>query len=1167
MTNQTNRSDETQDAELDGKLDGALRKIARETHPRQAFVAQLRGELENQAAHPRRDFWSLLRGARPWLAQAVLIVALAALVLIGGTMTSQLFAPDRGEFREIGANLTPSADQNASLPARALARLGKGKIQSIDAAPDGRIAVGSTAGLCVYNTGLTPDWCRWTDSPVHAALFDPSGTRLAVRYGGKPGVEIWDAAQGQVIASREFAISTWYTSPTLPNPNFIKVNGLAWEPAGNQIAVIETGQGVSDWDWQNDAIAWGPVAVGGEPIGVEWLTGPEGESIVAALTPESLTLVDGNTGQAMSTLSGMAGAAPGSFLTLARASQGSRIAVGSDDKISVFDLAAWNVNLYQSIPHPAGRFQGIELSADGEYIAALTNDAQIITFDLRTGQEMARLPAMALTPLEWNPSDGRLYYASPDGSLASFDGRLEGAIIVSGHTLAPQFAAWREDGTVVTLAGRYLYRWDPSTQSLASFSEMTLVDTVMPVGLSRDGSRALFFDPSNNTIIVWDVAQNQPLHELRSSGVLYGVTLSPDGTRIAAVNEDGQIFTWKLLDNGSEERDLSGIGGFLGVEGLAFHPRGEQIAVAYTKIDGSEALEVFDIATQQKNVNVPLGDDPSSREWITGLEWSEDEQFLGAVQGNQTVIWQTSTWERYTPVSQADPQDLRAFAFNRVRGLAAAGRDVLYYAIDGSSQSIFRGHAMNVTDLDFRPDGEALASASNDGTVILWDLGSASLPTVEIQPTATAFNLQEYTVVAGDTCGGIAYTFGISVESLINLNNLSADCSNLTVGQVLRIPYPTPTPDLPSPTDYPVPPTFEPTATVQEYTVVEGDTCGGIAFAFNVSVESLIAANNLAADCSNLTVGQVLIIPYPTPTPLPTNTLESYPLPGQGTPSPTPTRTTMPSQPTPLPDATQHTMPDTTGYDVTQTDGISPSGKWRWIAIRGEWTPGAPREEDLNVIIAASTNGAQTWVLEEWTPHGLGEGRPTGFTFSTDDRYLFFYDSGTPDGCGQPWQGNLRRLNLQNGIIDQIEPFDPNYYGQFSLSPDGARAATVQSTVVEIIDTVSNQPNRQIHFTFTETDEWSVSDIHWMPLPRTKLAFEVVSPPVSLCEPPSPNQRRWTIVAALDGGIAWEFPSPPGTVLSSWRSDAGWGPDGRLIYLAENGSEVIVDPRSGEIAP
>ncbi len=79
------------------------------------------------------------------------------------------------------------------------------------------------------------------------------------------------------------------------------------------------------------------------------------------------------------------------------------------------------------------------------------------------------------------------------------------------------------------------------------------------------------------------------------------------------------------------------------------------------------------------------------------------------------------------------------------------------------------------------------------------------------------------------------------------------------------IPTEAPPTNTPSPVPSPTPLT---------YTVQEGDLCTSIAFQFNISVQSIILANNLDANCS-LFVNQALSIPHPTPTvtPLPSATL------------------------------------------------------------------------------------------------------------------------------------------------------------------------------------------------------------------------------------------------------------------------------------------------------
>jgi LysM repeat protein len=51
------------------------------------------------------------------------------------------------------------------------------------------------------------------------------------------------------------------------------------------------------------------------------------------------------------------------------------------------------------------------------------------------------------------------------------------------------------------------------------------------------------------------------------------------------------------------------------------------------------------------------------------------------------------------------------------------------------------------------------------------------------------------------------------------------------------------------------------------YVVAAGDTCHSIASMFNLDVNTLIVTNNLAADCSDLTLDQTIIIPYTTAMP------------------------------------------------------------------------------------------------------------------------------------------------------------------------------------------------------------------------------------------------------------------------------------------------------------
>ncbi|UCH26805.1 MAG: LysM peptidoglycan-binding domain-containing protein [Trueperaceae bacterium] len=116
-----------------------------------------------------------------------------------------------------------------------------------------------------------------------------------------------------------------------------------------------------------------------------------------------------------------------------------------------------------------------------------------------------------------------------------------------------------------------------------------------------------------------------------------------------------------------------------------------------------------------------------------------------------------------------------------------------------------------------------------------------------------------YTVAQGDSLSDIAETFGLSVRKLRELNGLQGDL--IRTGQVLTVGTATPSP-------VPTSPETITTYTIREttYTVKSGDTISGIAQAFNLSVEDLKAMNEL--DGNLIRVGEVLKLQDKSVTPI-----------------------------------------------------------------------------------------------------------------------------------------------------------------------------------------------------------------------------------------------------------------------------------------------------------
>jgi LysM repeat protein len=141
-------------------------------------------------------------------------------------------------------------------------------------------------------------------------------------------------------------------------------------------------------------------------------------------------------------------------------------------------------------------------------------------------------------------------------------------------------------------------------------------------------------------------------------------------------------------------------------------------------------------------------------------------------------------------------------------------------------------------------------------------------------PTLTPEPPIEYTVQAGDSCGAIASLYNSSVAAIISLNSLNSTCTNLAIGQKIKVPRPTPTPPPPATA------TLEPAAATRaacetvQYTVQANDTLSTIAINYGVSMQAIKDFNGLSTD--SVFVDQILKIPLcmraatPGPSPTPT---------------------------------------------------------------------------------------------------------------------------------------------------------------------------------------------------------------------------------------------------------------------------------------------------------
>jgi WD40 repeat protein len=255
-------------------------------------------------------------------------------------------------------------------------------------------------------------------------------------------------------------------------------------------------------------------------------------------------------------------------------------------------------------------------------------------------------------------------------------------------------------------------------------------ERVFGVAVSRDGTR-IAAAGGDHVVWVWDVerrgAEPRPLraHEDEVNGVAF----SPDGTRLASASDDGKVLLWDLAKPDQPPRVLEGHTGI--VWAVAFHADGKHLASAGS--DGT--VRVWDADTARK---IAVFDEQRKRKYtgVVAVAFNGDGTRLisGGADG-AVMVWAASDgqWARaprepaLTFVAHGGGTTGLAFGPDD-RFLLTGGGDnlVKVWRLTGTltlagPPRVLRGHDAAVRAVAVSPDGTSFASASQDGTVKLWD--------------------------------------------------------------------------------------------------------------------------------------------------------------------------------------------------------------------------------------------------------------------------------------------------------------------------------------------------------------------------------------------------------------------------------------------------------------
>jgi WD40 repeat protein len=234
-------------------------------------------------------------------------------------------------------------------------------------------------------------------------------------------------------------------------------------------------------------------------------------------------------------------------------------------------------------------------------------------------------------------------------------------------------------------------------------------ETVNGISISPDGKR-IATASRDDTAKLWDLQGRELATFSGHRGDVYSVNFNPDGMLLVTASKDGTAKLWTL--DGKAIATFSGHQG--DVYGAGFSPDGQTVVT--TSRDNTARLWTLQgnllrtFSGHQGDVyNAIFSPDgtrlaTSSRDATVKL-WNRQGQLLHTLQDHQGAVFQVS----FSPNGQR---------------LATASADgtVKLWAQNGQLQQTIRGHQEAVYDVSFSPDGRLLATASDDETVKFWNL-------------------------------------------------------------------------------------------------------------------------------------------------------------------------------------------------------------------------------------------------------------------------------------------------------------------------------------------------------------------------------------------------------------------------------------------------------------